>query len=81
MDFGSGHTFRYITKTCKSLTNKFDTQSLTPELTFSEQRKIDMKFSTSIVVWNLCFSTLNAPHIDERDSKPQTFTRKTPKYT
>ena len=43
--------------------NKFDVSSLTPELTFSDQNKIDLKFSRSNFVWNLCFLTLNIPHI------------------
>ena len=44
---------------------------MTPELTFSDQNKIDLKFSTSNFVWNLCFWTLNTPHIDENTQKPQ----------
>ena len=43
--------------------NKFDESSLTPELTFSDQNKIDLKFSTSDFVWNLCFLDLeHAPY-------------------
>ena len=44
---------------------------MTPELTFSDQNKIDLKFSTSNFVWNLCFLDLNTPHIDEKTQKPQ----------
>ena len=54
-------------------------EDVTPELTFSDQNKIDLKFSISNFV-NV-FLTLNMPHIDEKDSKPPIFTRKTPKYT
>ena len=32
--------------------------SLTPDLTFSDHRRIDLKFSTSNFVWNLCFLDL-----------------------
>ena len=38
--------------------DKFDVSSLTPESTFSDQNKIDLKFSISNFVWNLYFFDL-----------------------
>ena len=50
--------------------NKFNMSSLTPELTFSDQRKIVLKFSISnfVWVWNICFLDLeHAPCWWKRD--------------
>ena len=38
--------------------DKFDGSSLTPESTFSDRNEIDLKFSLSNFVWNLCFFDL-----------------------
>ena len=43
--------------------NEIDVSSLTPELTFSDQIRIDLKFSMSNFVWNLClFDLEHAPY-------------------
>ena len=62
--------------------NKFNTNctsNLTPELTFSDQRKIDPKFSRSNFVRNLCFLDLEHAPYSWKHWKLPIFTRKTPK--